>query len=74
LIPLDAVREVADALPRVYEVTVQGRVKFRVGKIVWLAFSRDEAVMGFAFPKEWRQALVDTEPDKFKLPRTSDLK
>lgn len=74
MVTLDDVREVARVLPRAYEVTVRGRVKFRVGKIVWLAFSRDEAEMGFAFPKEWREALVDTEPDKFKLPRPSDLK
>jgi hypothetical protein len=30
--------------------------------------------MGFAFPKEWRDALVATEPDKFKLPGQSDLR
>jgi hypothetical protein len=49
-------------------------VKFRVGRIVYLAFSRDATVMGFAFPKEWRQALVGSEPDKFMLPRESDLR
>ena len=48
---------------------MRGRVKFRVGRIVYLAFSRDETEMGFAFPKEWREALVDSEPDKFRLPR-----
>jgi hypothetical protein len=30
--------------------------------------------MGFAFPREWRQALVDSEPDKFMLPSQSDLR
>jgi hypothetical protein len=30
--------------------------------------------MGFAFPKEWREALVGSEPDKFMLPRQSDLR
>jgi hypothetical protein len=49
-------------------------VKFRVGSIVYLAFSRDETVMGFAFPKEWRDALVDSEPEKFMLPGESDLR
>jgi hypothetical protein len=49
-------------------------VKFRVGRIVWLAFSRDETVMGFAFPKEERAALVEAEPDKFLLPPASDLR
>ncbi len=53
---------------------MRGRVKFRVGRIVYLAFSRDETLLGFAFPKEWREALVETEPDKFMLPRESDLR
>ena len=61
-------------LPRSYEVFVQGRVKFRVGRIVYLAFSRAETLLGFAFPKEWRDALVETEPEKFMLPRESDLR
>ena len=49
-------------------------VKFRVGRIVYLAFSHDETELGFAFPKEWREALVDSEPDKFRLPDQSDLR
>ena len=53
---------------------MRGRVKFRVGRIVYLAFSRDETLMGFAFPKEWREALVESEPEKFMLPRESDLR
>ena len=64
----------AATLPRSYEVLVRGRVKFRVGRIVYLAFSRDETLLGFAFPKEWRDALIETEPDKFMLPRASDLR
>ncbi len=64
----------ASTLPRSYEVFVQGRVKFRVGRIVYLAFSRDGTLLGFAFPKEWRDALVETEPEKFMLPRESDLR
>jgi hypothetical protein len=74
VVTLDQVREVAANLPRSYEVLVRGRVKFRVGRIVWLAFSRDETEMGFAFPKDWRQALVESEPDKFFMPRPSDLR
>lgn len=62
------------SLPRTTEGFVHGRVKFRVGKIVYLSFSRDETVMGFAFPKDWRDALVGSEPDKFMLPRQSDLR
>jgi hypothetical protein len=49
-------------------------VKFRVGSIVYLAFSRDEATMGFAFPKEEREALVESEPDKFLMPGKADLR
>jgi hypothetical protein len=49
-------------------------VKFRVGRLVYLAFSRDETMMGFAFPKEERNALVESEPEKFMLPKQSDLR
>jgi hypothetical protein len=49
-------------------------VKFRIGRIVWLAFSKDGSTMGFAFPKEWRQALVDAEPEKFSLPSEHDMR
>jgi hypothetical protein len=73
-VTLDEVRSFALGLPRTYEAHVGGRVKFRVGRIVYLAFSRDETLMGFGFPKEWRDALVETEPEKFMLPRASDLR
>jgi hypothetical protein len=53
---------------------VRGRVKFRVGRVVYLAFSRDESVMGFAFPKEEREWLVAAEPEKFQMPSESDLR
>ena len=68
------VRALASQLPRSYEALVQDRVKFRVGRIVYLAFSRDETVMGFAFPKEERDALVASAPDKFLMPRRSELR
>jgi hypothetical protein len=71
---IDGVRELALTLPRSYEALVRDRVKFRVGRIVYLAFSRDESLMGFAFPKEERDALVASEPDKFMMPPTSDLR
>jgi hypothetical protein len=73
-VTVDQVRSVALTLPRTTEALVRGRVKFRVGSIVYLAFSRDETVMGFAFPREWREALVESEPDKFMLPGQSDLR
>jgi hypothetical protein len=71
---IEGVREVALTLPRSYEALVRDRVKFRVGRIVYLAFSRDERLMGFAFPKEEREALVASEPDKFQMPEPSDLR
>jgi hypothetical protein len=74
MVTVDEVRAVAMSLPRTSEAWVHKRVKFRVGRIVYLAFSRDETELGFAFPKEWRQALVDSEPDKFMLPGQSDLR
>jgi hypothetical protein len=55
-------------------VLVRDRVKFRIGRIVYLAFSRDEATMGFAFPKDERDALVAAEPDKFAMPDRGDLR
>jgi hypothetical protein len=74
VITVEDVRRVAMALPRTTEHLIHDRVKFRVGRIVYVAFSRDETIMGFAFPKEERDALVAAEPHKFQLPRTSDLR
>jgi hypothetical protein len=74
VVTVDDVRELALTLPRSYEAFVRNRIKFRVGRIVYLAFSRDETMMGFAFPKEEREALVESEPDKFLLPKPSDLR
>ena len=71
---MDEVRAFAGTLPRATEFFVRGRIKFRVGRIVFLAFSRDGTLMGFGFPKEWREALVESEPEKFMLPRASDLR
>lgn len=71
---LDAVRDVALGLPRAYEAVVRGRVKFRVGRIVFLAFSRDETVMGFAFPKMFREALIASAPERFLMPPPCDLR
>jgi hypothetical protein len=71
---VDDVRPLALSLERSYEVFVRDRRKFRVGQIVYLAFSRDESIIGFAFPKEERAALVGGEPDKFLMPDESDLR
>ena len=74
VVTIDDVRSVATDLPRSYEVVVRGRVKFRVGRIVYLDFSRDQSIMGFAFPREWRPVLVSSAPDKFMLPIDSELR
>ena len=75
VVTVDEVRVVASVLPRSSEGLVRGQVKFRIdGRIVWLALSKDGSTMGFAFPKELRQALVDAEPEKFSLPRPSDMR
>jgi hypothetical protein len=74
MVTLAEVRDVVKDLPRSYEVVVGGRIKFRVGRIVYLSFSRDETVMGFAFPKEERDWLIGGSPDKFMLPSKGDLR
>jgi hypothetical protein len=74
VITVEDVRRITASLPRSYEVLVRDQVKFRVGRIVFVAFSRDETVMGVGFPKEERAAMVAAEPDKFMLPRNSDMR
>jgi hypothetical protein len=71
---IDDVRALGSELERSYEVYVRGRLKFRVGQIVYVAFSLDEAVMGFGYPKEEREALVLSEPRIFQMPSQSDLR
>ena len=72
MVTIESVRELALSLPRSYEAVVRDRVKFRVGRIVYLDFSRDEQLMGFGFPKEERDAMLAAEPEKFLMPRVSD--
>jgi hypothetical protein len=57
-VTIDDARAIAATLPRSYEALVRDRVKFRVGRIVYAAFSRDETIMGFGFPRDEREALV----------------
>jgi hypothetical protein len=71
---IEDVRALGSELERSYEVSVRGRLKFRVKQIVYVAFSLDETVMEFAFPKEERAALVESEPDKFRMPSPSDMR
>jgi hypothetical protein len=58
MVTADDVRAFARTLPRSSEAFVRGRVKFRIGRIVYLSLSKDGSTMGFAFPKEWRQAWL----------------
>lgn len=66
------VRRVATSLPRTLPRVVRDRIKFYVGRIVYVAISPDEASMGFGFPKEERAALVASEPEKYIMPARSD--
>ncbi|HTH06564.1 MAG TPA: hypothetical protein VMS14_04235 [Ilumatobacteraceae bacterium] len=73
-VTVDDVRRLAGGLERAEEVVVRGRLKFRAGRLVFLAFSHDETLMGCGFPKELRQGLVEAEPHKFLLPRPGDMR
>ncbi len=72
MVTADDVRRYALPLPRTTEALVRDRVKLRVGRIVYASLSRDETLLGFAFPREERAALVAAEPDKFLMPERSD--
>ena len=74
MVTTDEVRAVALALPRTEEHLIHDRVKFRVGRIVYAALSRDETSLGFGFPREERAALIAAEPDRFFLERASDAR
>jgi hypothetical protein len=70
----DDVRRLTMALPRTTEGLVRDSPRWRIGSIVYAALTPDEEFLGFAYPKEGRDALVGGEPDKFLMPRTSDLR
>jgi hypothetical protein len=74
MVTVDDVRAFAMTLPRTTEALVRDRIKFRVGRIVYIAFSRDETIMGFGFPKEERDALVASDPTKFLMAERADLR
>jgi len=73
-VTIDDAQAIAATLPRSYEAIVRDEVRFRVGRIVYAAFYCDETIMGFGFPREEREALVASEPDKFLMPRPSDVR
>jgi hypothetical protein len=74
MVTADDVREIALSLPRAYQALVRDRVKYRVGRIVFLALSPDETVLGFGYPREERAALIASEPEKFFWPLPSDMR
>ncbi|WP_336159367.1 MmcQ/YjbR family DNA-binding protein [Amycolatopsis sp. VC5-11] len=74
MVTAEDIRALTASLPRSEEGVVRDQVKFRVGRLVYLALSPDESTMGFAYPKEHRAGLVAAEPHKFQLPRESDLR
>jgi hypothetical protein len=74
MVTADDIRKVALSLPRTEEALVRDQVKFRVGRIVYVALSRDERTMGFGFPKDERAALVAAQPEKFSMPIPSDMR
>ena len=74
MVTVEDVRAFAMTLPGTYETLVRDRVKFRVGRYVYVAFSRDETQMGFSFPKAEREAIVRSEPKKFLMPNRGDLR
>jgi hypothetical protein len=74
VVTVEDVRRLALTLPRTSEHLIRDRVKFRVGSIVYVAFSRDETEMGFGYPKEERDALIASDPEKFFMPAPGDLR
>lgn len=72
MVTVDDIRRLASTLPRSEEHLIRDRVKFRIGRIVYVAISRDETTMGCGFPKEERDAVIAAEPDKFLMPSVAD--
>jgi hypothetical protein len=74
MVTAEQVRVFAATLPRSTEAFVRGRVKFRIKRIVFLSLSRDGTTMGCGFPREWRAAVVEAEPNKFSFPSAGDMR
>jgi hypothetical protein len=73
-VTIEDARAIAATLPRSYEAFVRGRLRFRVGSMVYAAFYEEDTIMGFGFPRDLREALVASQPDKFLMPRPSDMR
>jgi hypothetical protein len=72
VVTVEDIRAIVADLPRAYEAVVADRIKFRVGRLVFVSLSRDETLMGFAYPKDERAALVASDPDRFLMPLPAD--
>jgi hypothetical protein len=72
MVTVDAIRQLARSLPRTEEAVVRDRLKYRVRGLVYVALSRDETDMGFAYPKLERDALIASDPTKFHRPAPAD--
>jgi hypothetical protein len=73
-VTIEDARAIAVTLPRSYEAFVRGQARSRVGSIVYAAFYQGDTIMGFGFPRDLREALVASQPDKFLMPRPSDMR
>ena len=71
---VEQICEIARNLPRSREAFVRGRIKFRIGAIVYLSIAPDGSKMGCGWPKTWREAAVEAEPEKFSLPDEVDMR
>lgn len=74
MVTADDVRRVGLALPRTCESFTGGRFKLKVRQIVYVGFSRDETAMGFGYPRDARDGLVESDPETFFLPPERDLR
>ena len=74
MVSADDVRRVGLALPRSYEFFTGGRFKLKVRQIVYAGFSRDETTMGFGYPRDTRDGLIESDPATFFLPPARDLR
>lgn len=73
-VTIEDARAVVAPLPRSHEALVHDQVRFRTDRLVYAAFYGDDTIMGVAFPREEREALVESEPDKFLMPRPGEMR
>src|SRR5262249_9555042 len=67
VVSIDEVIAYGLTLPRSTEGVVRGRRKLYIGRIVYVAHEAED-IFGFAHPKEGREALIETDPEKLLMP------